>query len=317
MRSARTVLPIDLLALVSYRDKVYPNEARPRERLGAADPTPSAIETAVEQWFSFATRRNAWISARRQRLLGLVSARRRNGRQAWEIDCLIDTTPSRDAVQGLLECAIRAGGKAGAEKVFLRLGSESFLLPVVMRAGFSPYQSQSLLVGSPLALSGSASPGARPFSQQDMYPAYRLYNESLPERSRRLEAATFGEWQAAQETRWLKAGVQLVIEKDGALAAHVRAARLPQGVLVDLTAGQHGVAATETLVYAAVQALGNGAGPVMVLVPESAAGIISRLEGVGFESRQQFTDLMCRTTRVARMPRLAPAAIPQGIAIPS
>ena len=312
MRSARAVLPIDLLALVSYNGRVYPNEARPRELVGAVDPSPNPIETAFDQWFSFATRRNAWISASRQRLLGLVSARRRGGRQAWEIDCLIDTTATRDAVPGLIECAMRAGGKAGAEKVFLRLGSSSTLLPVVMNAAFTAYSSERLYVGSGLAVNGAGTT-VRPFSQQDLYPAYRLYNAVMPERTRRAEASTFGEWQAAQERHWLKGGVQFVLDKDAALAAHVRAGRLHHGLLVEVVANADGLTHTRALLAAAVAAVGQGAPRVMVLVPESAAGLASRLEDLGFEPRDEFITLMARTTRVARMPRMVPQAIPNGV----
>lgn len=309
MPKARTVLPIDLLALVSYNGKVYPNEARPRERIGAAETTPNAIETAMDQWFSFATRRNAWISASRRRLRGLVSARRRGGRQAWEIDCVIDTTTSHDAVPGLLDCAVEAGGKAGAEKIFVRMGANSSLLPVIINAGFTAYQSEHLYVGSALALD-PPDVGLRAFSQPDMYPAFRLYNSVLPERSRRAEAATFGEWQAALEKRWLKSGVELVLESEGGLAAHVRAARLPHGVLVDLTADSSGAAHATALLAAAVKGLPAGPGPVMVLLPESAGGVASRLQEAGFERREDFVALMCRTTRVARLTKLVPKAIP-------
>jgi hypothetical protein len=313
-RSARAVLPIDLLALVSYNGKVYPNEARPRELVGASDLAPNAIETAFEQWFSFATRRNAWISASRQRLLGLVSARRRGGRQAWEIDCLIDTTAKSDAVPGLIDCALRAGGKAGAEKLFLRMSSISPLLPVVINAGFTAYCSERLYAGSALALRAAPLP-VRPFSQADLYPAFRLYNSVMPERCRRAEATTFGEWQAGQEKHWLKGGAQLALDGEGVLAGHIRASRLPHGTLVDLVADEGAVAETEGLLAAAVEATGHGAPRIMVLVPESAVGIALRLEDLGFEAREEFIGLMARTTRVARLPKLMPAAIPNAAVI--
>jgi hypothetical protein len=308
VRNARGVLPIDIPALVSHNGKVYPNEARPRECLGLADPAPNPLETALDHWLSFATRRNAWISARRQRLLGLVSARRRGGRQAWEIDCLIDTTPARNAVPGLLECAIQGGGRAGAEKIFLRLSASSPLLPIVMNAGFSAYCEERLYVGSALALEAGDVP-LRPFSQADQYPAYRLYNCVLPERRRRAESATFGEWQAAQERRWLRGGIELVLDGEGAIAAHVRAARLPQGVLVDVIADQAALVHAPAMIDAAVKAARPPHGPILILVGEHDGGLAARLVELGFEMRDEFFSLMARTTRVARLPKLAPAAI--------
>lgn len=308
------MLPTDLLALVSYNGKVYPNEARPRERVGSSEPQSNPIETAIEQWLSFAVRRNAWISSRRQRLLGLVSARRRGGRLAWEIDCLIDTTPGRGAVPGLLECAIRAGGKAGAEKLFLRLNANSPLLPVAMNAGFSAYCSERLYVGSALALPEQPGLTLRRFSQADQYPAFRLYDCLLPERTRRAEAATFGEWQAAQERNWYKGGAELVLDGEGALLAHVRAGRLPHGILVDVRAATEAIGLAPGMFRAAVDAVG-GTGPVMTLVHEADIGLASRLEDLGFEAREEFFSLMCRTTRVARLPKLVPASIPNGAVI--
>ncbi|HEY7270334.1 MAG TPA: hypothetical protein VH951_10945 [Dehalococcoidia bacterium] len=315
MASARPLLPTDLLALVSYNGKVYPNEARTRERLGESEPDGNMFETAIEQWLSFAVRRNAWISSRRQRLLGLVSARRRGGRQAWEIDCLIDTTPSRDAVAGLLECAIRAGGKAGAEKLFLRLNANSALLQIAMSAGFSAYCSKRLYVGSALALPVDLSLDLRPFSQADQYPAFRLYNCALPERSRRAEAATFGEWQAAQERQWLKnGGVELVLDGEGGLLAHVRAAKVDQGTLIDARVAGEAVDAAPAMMHAAFRATGS-VGPVLTLIHEADVDLASRLEALGFEAREEFFSLMCRTTRVAKMPKLVPASIPNGAVI--
>ena len=69
----------------------------------------------------------------------------------------------------------------------------------------------------------------------DSYPLYRLYNATTPESSRRYEAATYTEWQASQERHWLKNGVELVCEQDGALQASVQASRFNHGVMLDLT----------------------------------------------------------------------------------
>jgi hypothetical protein len=314
MTSARPVLPTDLLALVSYNGKVYPNEARPRERIGAADITPNPLETALEQWLPLTNRRTVWINARRQRLLGLVSARHRGGRQAWEIDCLIDTTPVRDEVLGPVERAVQAAGEAGAEKIFLRLDAGSPLLAVVAKVGFAAYSAEQLYVGEkPRSVAETLS--LRPFSQQDQYPAFRLYNCLVPERHRRAEAATFGEWQAAQERHWLKGGVRFVIEKEGALIADIKASRLPQGTLIDIIADQAALAQTGGLIAAAAQAVGYDQGPLMLLVPDSAADLARRLSDLGFSPRQEFACLMCRTARVAHLPKMAPAAIPKGAVI--
>jgi hypothetical protein len=307
------VLPIDLVPLVSYNGRVFPNEARPRERMGAQPETGShLIETALEQWLSLSIRRNAWISARRQRLLGLVSTRRRGGRTAWEIDSLIDTTPERDAVPGLLECAIQAGGKAGVEKVFLRLEEDSPLLPVVTHGGFFPYSTETLYVS---ARTPKAEPAPmRPFCQADAYPAFRLYNGTLPERLRRQEAATFAEWQASLERSWLKDGVQMVMDGDGALSANVGAARQDLGLMVDAVVDDRARLEIDSIIATVAAAAGHGEAPVMVLAPDEG-GLGSRLELCGFTPQTRYVSLTCRTTRVARLPKMVPAAIPNGAVI--
>ena len=74
--TARTVLPTDLVALVSYDGHVYANQAMTLERIGTPD-SPHPLETAFEQWFSFATGRHTWISVKGPTLRGLISARKR------------------------------------------------------------------------------------------------------------------------------------------------------------------------------------------------------------------------------------------------
>ena len=311
---ARPVLPTDLLALMSHNGRVYPNAAETRERLGASEASTFPLESAVERWLSFVTSRNAWISARHQRLQGLVSTRRRGGHQAWEIDCLIDTTKALDAVTGLLDCATSEAGRSGAEKLFLRLAAESVLLPVVRKAGFQPYTLEVLYArqapsaGSGHgALSGEFAPAPlRAFTPQDPYPAYRLYNSLAPESVRRHEAATFGEWHAAQERRWLKNGVHLVAEREGHLTAWLRAASLPQGTLIDLLLEDGELAQVESHIISASEAAG-GHGPYLALVPQCSVSLGRRLEEVGFEPQAQFVSLVHRTAKPVKLPKLVPA----------
>src|SRR5437763_1662541 len=89
MTTARPVRPTDLVALVSFDGRVYPNEAHTWDRLGRATESPRLLESAIEQWFSFATGRHTWISIQGQTIRGVVSARHRGSRLAWEVDCLI------------------------------------------------------------------------------------------------------------------------------------------------------------------------------------------------------------------------------------
>ena len=70
MARVRTVRPTDLVALAGYDGRVRPNEAVTRDRIGT-QASPHPLETALEQWFSFATGRHTWISVKGARLRGL------------------------------------------------------------------------------------------------------------------------------------------------------------------------------------------------------------------------------------------------------
>ena len=75
-----------------------------------AGAAPRPISVAIDQLLSLSRARGAWISMRRQRLQGMVGARRRGSNQAWEVDYLIDSSKARHAATDLLERAIVDAG---------------------------------------------------------------------------------------------------------------------------------------------------------------------------------------------------------------
>ncbi len=305
-RQARQVLPTDLLALVAHNGRVFPNEAKTRERIGSTETPSYPLDTALDRWLSFMTGRNTWISANGPRLQGLVSTRRRGGRQAWEVNTLIDTTKAFDATPGLLNCATAEAARAGADKIFVRLTAESPLLPVVRDSGFTPYSYETLYVAQGLELEEDGVEEMRPFSPQDLYPAFLLYNCLVPETVRRSEAATFSEWHSAQERQWLRDGVQLVGDGEGRLSSWVRAAHLPQGTLMDLLIEDRELERLGPIIAAAGKAAG-GEPPYMVLAPQCAIGLGKRLSDLGFEQTEEFVSLVHRTRRPMELKSAIPA----------
>lgn len=307
MEEPRSVLPTDLLALVSYAGRSYRNEAWTRERVGAEE-SQNTLGMVLDQFLAFARGRSAWISVRRQRLQGLVGARRRGGRQAWEIDYLIDATPRHEVVSGLLDCAIGEVGRGGAEKLFLRLATDSELLPVIREAGFIPYQEEVLYARAGRPDAETPDMGLRTVAPSDAYLLYRFYNLTTPESTRRSEAATYNEWHAAQERHWLgKNAVQLVQEEKGEVLAWAKAARLHQGVALELMVGEGAMAQTQDVVEAAIKAVEPNGAPVFTLIPRTAESLARRVEAAGFEPRDEFVCLMRRTTRPQALPKLVPA----------
>src|SRR6185295_13180725 len=238
MTLPRALLPTDVLALVSYGSRNFDNRAWPRERVGA-ESSSHPLGVMADKVRSLGRDRCAWVSIEHQRLRGLVAARPRGGRSAWEIDSLIDASPGSEVVPGLIDCALAGIGEHGGEKLFVRLSAgDSDLIETFRDAGFASYRDETLYArnSSPRVVDVS---DLQPALPSDDYPGFRLYSAAVPEIQRRVEAVTFGEWHAAQERRWLKnGGVELVQHRDGRISAWASAARLSWGRLVCLTADQ-------------------------------------------------------------------------------
>ena len=311
MTSVHPVRPTDLVALVAFDGRVYPNEAMTRDRLGS-EASPHPLETALEQWLSFATGRHTWISVKGATLRGLVSARRRGSKAAWEIDCLIDAAEDDQGVLlSLLDRLATDAGRAGAEKVFLRMPSASDTAITVGRAGFVACQRERLLVREgkvePHALSAPERATLRRWGRADAYATFRLYNRWAPESVRRVEAATFREWNAARErvspprqTR------QWVVERGGQVAGWLRTGVDGEQGRFDLMADSAAPELLDFLIDVACVRLASHE-RLLTLVPESAVGLRERLGQRGFEERDSFVVLARRIARPVRMPHLATA----------
>lgn len=329
MPIARTVLPTDLVALVSYDGRVYPNEAQTRDRIGSRKSAPHPLESALEQWFSFATGRHTWISVKGATLRGLVSARRRGARSAWEIDCLIDAAEGDDSVPlSLLDQAVAEAGRAGVEKLFLRLAADADILPLARKAGFVAYASEHLYhcEGPPTARGKPAEgPLLRRRTRADAYPLYQLYNAAVPEPVRRTEAATFNEWVAAQERHWLGArSAQLVLEEAqtaqgrrsqtsrpaGRLTGSLRTARHGESGRFDLLVHPARHEDADALVSAALARLAR-ASRLFSPVPTYLEPVARALVRCGFQEGPEYVALAKRTTVPLKMPQLAPAGLKQ------
>lgn len=314
MSPVRTLLPTDLPALLAHPGLSSANAAYPRERLGAGD-SQATLSIVRDQLRAFARQRSAWVSLRRQRLQGLVGARQRGGNEAWEIDYLLDATKDLGQTAGLLEYAVAQAGKEGAQKLFLRLPSDSSLLQPAIQTGFVAYQEETLYLREAGAGDTSAPDGLRIATAADSYQLFRLYCAAIPESVRRFEAASFDEWHAAQERRWYKNGPHLVVERDGGLHAAVRACRLPQGLMLDLLLGAGATEDAAGLVAAAVAAADSSGEPVLVLLPQAAEATARVLQNARFTAHTHYISLMRRTTRPLALPRKVPVVAKNAVGV--
>jgi len=300
--TARTVLPTDLVALVSYDGRVYANEAMTLDRIGTGG-SPHPLETAFEQWFSFATGKHTWISVKGPTLRGLISARKRGSKLAWEIDCLIDADNNDGGVLvSLLDQVAGAAGKSGAHRIFLRVPAGSHTEREAARCGFAPYRGERMYCRAqqPAAPQAPAA-GVRRRTKADLYPLFQVYNAVVPENVRRFEASTLGEWTAVQEN--IGRAQQYVHEGGGGVDGWLRLAG-------DGDVGRFEVygeeRAIDALVDAALARLANRRS-VCALVPSEQGPLVRRLQAAGFEPHDEYTVLARLTVRPVRQPKTAPA----------
>ena len=297
--NARTVLPTDLVALVSYDGRVYANEAITLDRIGSEE-SPHPLEAALEQWFSFATGRHTWISVKGATLRGLVSARKRGSKMAWEIDCLINAEDNDPAVvMSLLDQVTDAAGRSGAHKIVLRVPSESMTVADASRCGFAPYRHERLWKREQERAEARAATGMRRRIKSDLYPVYQLYNATVPESIRRYEAATVGEWQAS--TEHIGRASQFVLATGDRIGGLLRVAGDGDTGRFDLLGD---IPALDTLIAAAMAKLANRPS-VCALVPEHQQAVATRLAEIGFTPADEYTVLVRRTVRTVK--KTAPA----------
>jgi len=303
--TARTVLPTDLVALVSYDGRVYANQAMTRDRTGTED-SPHPLETAFEQWLSFATGRHTCVSVKGPTLRGLVSARRRGSKLAWEIDCLINAAEGDGSVlTSLLDRITSAAGRSGGLRIFVRLAGGAEAASAVARCAFVPYLEEDLLrrgvqPGEDLALP----PGLRRRAKADLYPLFQLYNAIAPAEVRRFEGLTFAEWNAGQEN--LGKTSHFVLERDGRLAGWLRVAGDGELGRFDVL-GEH--ASLDELIQAGMAKVANRK-TACVLVPSYQEAVRLRLEALGFQRASAYTTFARRTVHTVKAAkRVAPALV--------
>jgi hypothetical protein len=307
MSSARHPLPTDIVALVSFDGHVYPNEAHPLDRLGVSQKA-RPLERALEQWFSFATGKNTWVSVRGATIRGLISARPRAKRSAWEVEVLINASDD-DLIALALFSRMTAGViKQGAERVFLRVNADSEIKETARSAGFFRYSSEVLYKreGNRWRPGGSDLP-LRSRSKSDAFGIYGLYNRVAPATVRAIEGLTFREWQAAQE-KWGGRATDLLLEDNGVITAWVR---VMPGAL-----GRINVLAErgpyDSLLGAGLDVLQDR--DVFCLAPDYNVELISALERASFEPVAGYLSLAKRLTKPVEQEQ--PARETTGNAVP-
>jgi len=305
MTSARYPLPTDIVALVSFDGRVYPNEAKPLDRLGLCDDKANALETALEQWFSFATGKHTWVSVRGATIRGLISARPRTKRTAWEIEVLINTTDDDSVWQSLFTRMLSGIGKHGAERVFLRTQLDSPVRKAARAAGFFAYAEETLRRRPAIPPPPKGDLPVRRKAKSEAMGVFQLYSREMPANVRAIEGATFREWQAAQE-KWGGRFSDLVVEEGGAIGAWTRVALGQVNRLAAISESSY-----DEIVSAALQLIGER--EAHCLAPQHAPGLVSALDRLGFQPAGEFCAMAKRLTKPAE--ELTPESAKEAITV--
>lgn len=297
MTEARTVLPTDIFALVSFDGRVYANEARTWERIGLPDRGPHPLEAALEQWFSFATGKHAWVSVKGATIQGLISARPRAKRSVWEVECLISATDDPGICQSLLARMSQDVTRYGAQRIFLRLPAHSRFCASAARSGFFPYVQETLYsLDKPSPASPSPDLEVRPKVQGDMYRLYQLYSCVTPANVRSIEGVTFRDWLAAQEP-WGGRRSDWLLERQGEAKAWLRYLADGNRARLRLLLASSDQALAEDMVAFALARLPEGM-PVFSLVPSHLSSASRALQSHGFQPREEYVTLAKRVAAV-------------------
>jgi hypothetical protein len=294
MSRARYPLPTDLVALITHDGRVYPNEAKTWDRMGSANGGPHPLGTALEQWLSFATGKHTWVSVHGATIRGLISARQRAKRTAWEVDCLINADEDRSVARSLLERMAAGVAKEGAERIFLRLAAESPLVEIARSVSFFAYAQETLYRADEPAPTVDPGLPLRPASKADAFGMYQLYSAVTPANVRAIEGATFRDWQAAREP-WGGNPSDLVLEEGGIINGWLRLLRASESRFSMLIHPQRRDA--EAFLEAALARL-KGSRPILCLTPSRGDSLSRLLRALAFSPVEDYVMMAKRTARV-------------------
>jgi hypothetical protein len=303
--SARTHAPrpIDLVALVSFDDAVYENQAVTRERLARPSAAPPALNTAIEQWL--VRRRHMWIDVNGRQINGIATARSLAADDAWIIDTLIDATvdsadaPDSGVVLALLDQAIEAATQGPVTRLLLRTPADAPALSDALRTGFQPALSERLWAGS--TIEATAPPAedvtVREAGDGDAFELFQLFNRALPFNARQALAITLAEWEGVQDRRWLTRNArEWVAEEQGRITASLRLSLTNEVAQFDLmTAGESLRGARALLATAATQI--SDRKQVLTLAPRAIAPLERLLRDHGLAPQADYALVSKRTAK--------------------
>lgn len=309
---AHTPRPTDIVALVTFDGREYPNLAVTREHIGRPPATPHLLGAALEQWLQRG--RRTWVDVRGRQIHGVATARLRSGApglRVWEIDTLIETgdpsDPDEASAQALLEQAVTAAASASVALVLLRTYAEHAVREQATRAGFDTAWVERAWYGTlPLAtdrVSADAAYTVRPLAPIDRLEEFRLHQRCAPVAARETLGMTFEHWLATQDDRALgRRHIALGAFAGGELRATVRCGDRRPAPL-EVRADDAGAAcAVLSALPATVARRDDAHTSTVAVVPRYAGAVEQALAHAGFTPAEEYVVLARRIAQVVRDP---------------
>ena len=248
----------------------------------------------------------AWVSLKRMKTSGLVSARPRSGPTAWLVDHLVTLQQDEKPCYELLETVAAHAGRHGAQRLFIHLPDEWRHVEMLRHSGFVPCTQVCLftLPGRSPLLGVEPMRDFRPRLPADDHSIFRLYNATTPVGARSGIGVTLQEWKDAQEPP-RKGTRELVLEQGGGVKAWLRLDYYRKWATVYLTIHPDWEGDLKSLVALALAEADSRS--IWWEVPESQAALRLLLERVGFEVAGSYR-LMVKSLAVrVKEPALATA----------
>lgn len=191
----RALRPTDVLPYVTFCHQV---SLRQEDKTPFWHGSMTAVGTFLGRSLALEPGRESWVQIEHGQISGMVTAKRREGADIWDIDQLI-YLPSADSPRTcarLLRHLLAAASDDGVQKVFLRLSSTNPALDWARQVGFIQYSVETVyyLPEVPALAHPPKVEWLRPRRPADHQALFQLYCVAVPVRVRQAEGMTLHEW---------------------------------------------------------------------------------------------------------------------------
>ena len=268
----------------------------PRDRL-------SQIEMA--RWTMSPSRRREAIGAFEDgRLEAVVVVKARREPTAWEVARLFSSARGYAQLDELVTAGVRAAGRRGADRLFLRSPSMGPACGPAERTGFRRAFTEEVFAGM---LSGSSASdlGLRRLQASDIHGVFRLHTAALPASARPAVGMTLDQWTAGREQAVGRAE-EFVWDAERGLMAWLCLDRRGDEATIEAVLHPDHSSRAQELVEGAAEIAGRET-HVRWIVPSHEPALAKVLDARGWRSDGRYDVYVRPVARRVREPSMVPA----------